>query len=67
MLGHSKLEFILKYYTYITGHMADIARMVIDKKLILDCFIIFRKFIMHKIPCFLFRFLKFLREGVEFI
>ena len=35
MLGHSKLEFTLKYYTHITGHMADMARMAIDKKLIL--------------------------------
>ena len=31
MLGHSKLEFTLKYYTHITGHMADVARMAIDK------------------------------------
>ena len=31
MLGHSKLEFTLKYYTHITGHMADMARMAIDK------------------------------------
>ena len=33
MLGHSKLEFTLKYYTHITGHMADMARMAIDEKL----------------------------------
>ena len=35
MLGHSKLEFTLKYYTHITGHIADMARLAIDKKLIL--------------------------------
>ena len=35
MLGHSKLEFTLQYYTHITGHMADTARMAIDEKLIL--------------------------------
>ena len=35
MLGHSKLEFTLKYYTHITGHMSDMARLAIDKKLIL--------------------------------
>ena len=34
MLGHSKLEFTLKYYTHITGHMADMARMAIDEKLL---------------------------------
>ena len=33
MLGHSKLEFTLKYYTHITGHMAEMARMVIDEKI----------------------------------
>ena len=33
MLGHSKLEFTLKYYTHITGHMADMARMAIDEKI----------------------------------
>ena len=33
VLGHSKLEFTLKYYTHITGHMADMARMAIDEKL----------------------------------
>jgi len=33
MLGHSKLEFTLKYYTHITGHMADMARVAIDKKI----------------------------------
>ena len=33
MLGHSKLEFTLKYYTHITGHMADMARMVIDERI----------------------------------
>ena len=31
MIGDSKLEFTLKYYTHITGHMADMARMPIDK------------------------------------
>lgn len=35
MLGHSILEFTLKYYTHITVHMADMARLAIDKKLIL--------------------------------
>ncbi len=30
MLGHSKLEFTLKYYTHTTGHIADMARMAID-------------------------------------
>ena len=34
MLGHSKLEFTLKYYTHITRHMADMARMAIDEKLL---------------------------------
>lgn len=34
MLGHSKLEFTLKYYTHTTGCMADTARMAIDKKLL---------------------------------
>ena len=33
MLGHSKLEFTLKYYTHTTGCMADTARMAIDKSL----------------------------------
>lgn len=33
MLGHSKLEFTLKYYTHTTGYMADMARMAIDKML----------------------------------
>ena len=33
MLGHSKLEFTLKYYTHITVHMADMARMAIDEKI----------------------------------
>ena len=33
MLGHSKLEFTLKYYTHITGHMADMARLAIYEKL----------------------------------
>ena len=33
MLGHSKLEFTLKYYTHITGHMADMARLAIDEKI----------------------------------
>lgn len=32
MLGHSKLEFTLKYYTHTIGHMADMARVAIDKK-----------------------------------
>lgn len=33
MLGHSKLEFTLKSYTHITGHMADMARLAIDENL----------------------------------
>lgn len=33
MLGHSKLEFTLKYYTHATGYMADMAGRVIDKKI----------------------------------